>query len=224
MLHMTVHASIASLVRVMPTVGRVSAAGSSIGEKLSTWVPQLGPAIVLGLLVALMVSCLVVLLTVRSILRRRAILALGRDAARAAGTRTAQPGAASSLLTTAPVRDMSLAGEGTRLAVGGPPSDYGFQALVEDVPGVGRIEWDAQTVRAFACQPDVLQRLAFHRWRMQQGMLSEFELATRKQIRPVAGEHEDSLLRGIQAPQRVAPNSQGLQARAPGQQTNSAEQ
>lgn len=52
--------------------------------------------------------------------------------------------------------------------------DQAWQALAEDIPGVGRVEWDSRTVRTFAYQPEVLYRLAFHRWRRQQGKLSEF--------------------------------------------------
>ncbi len=50
-----------------------------------------------------------------------------------------------------------------------------WRPLDEDIPGVGRVEWDPRTLRTFAGAPDVLYRLAFHRWRYQQGRLSEFK-------------------------------------------------
>ena len=52
-----------------------------------------------------------------------------------------------------------------------------WRSLSDDIPGVGRIEWDPQTLRTFAGQPEVLYRLAFHRWRYQQGSFSEFDAA-----------------------------------------------
>jgi hypothetical protein len=56
-----------------------------------------------------------------------------------------------------------------------PVSEPGWQPLAQEITGVGRIEWDPRTLRAFAGQPEVLHRLAFCRWRYLHGQLSEFE-------------------------------------------------
>ena len=46
--------------------------------------------------------------------------------------------------------------------------------IEREVAGVGMVRWDGKTVRTFAGQPEVLQRLAFQRWRVQEGRCSEF--------------------------------------------------
>jgi hypothetical protein len=131
---------------------------------------------------------------------------------------------ASALTPTTGAWDVPQALDHALVAIAPRLPDDGFQTLVEDVPGVGRIEWDAQTLRIFACQPDVLQRLAFHRWRMQQGMLSEFEVASRAGVQKSTGERDEVKRPALQTPQRLAPNSQGLRARLQGQQTTHADQ
>lgn len=112
-----------------------------------------------------------------------------------------------------------------------PANDQAWHALSEEIPGVGRIEWDAETLRAFACQPDVLYRLAFHRWRLQQGMLSEFDL-TPPVGRPEPGQVSKPGGSGGGTPwhagnittRRVAPTTEGLRALPPGQQGQQASQ
>lgn len=52
--------------------------------------------------------------------------------------------------------------------------DAGWPVVEREVEGVGTVQWDGKTVRAFAGRPDVLQRLAFQRWRYQEGRCSEF--------------------------------------------------
>jgi hypothetical protein len=93
----------------------------------------------------------------------------------------------------------------------------------EDIPGVGRIEWDARTLRAFAYQPDVLYRLAFHRWRLQQGMLSEFEFGPVASRQEAGVEPRDASLHAGSATYHVAPTTEGRHAPPPGQQVTQAD-
>jgi hypothetical protein len=78
-----------------------------------------------------------------------------------------------------------------------------WRPLAEDIEGVGRVEWDSHTIRTFAGQPEILHRLAFHRWRYQQGHLSDFA-APRRAHQPAASGAE-----GLQPPPRRATSGAG---------------
>ncbi|GAC1457477.1 MAG: hypothetical protein PVSMB4_17350 [Ktedonobacterales bacterium] len=98
---------------------------------------------------------------VRGLLHRRGVPALVNQ-----GPRT---------LLAAQAAETALAPLPPAQPVAYPASEPGWQPLAQEITGVGRVEWDPGTLRAFAGQPEVLHRLAFCRWRYQQGQLSEFE-------------------------------------------------
>ena len=230
---MLLSASVFAVARQTAAIGSAPSGTAGPGNltSLPAVLPLLGPAIAAATVIALAVGCLIVVaLTVRAHVWQRVAIMRAR---RVDDARDANAAASGQRQVTA----SGSAGDSRAMPIAAAPweprsdldesaagADLGFDAVVAEVPGVGRIEWDAETLRTFACQPDVLHRLAFYRWRLRQGMLSEFDVAPRPRSQAPADTSDDTNRKRIQASQLAAPNSQGMQARGEGQQTGSADQ
>lgn len=99
---------------------------------------------------------------------------------RAAGTHPPTGGAAPGPFVEPPrIRRHTSAGWGQKhemIAGSAFHDNEAWPAIEREIEGGGVVRWDGMTVRAFAGQPDVLQRLAFQRWRYQEGRCSEFAM------------------------------------------------
>jgi hypothetical protein len=230
MLPMSLLTSAATIAQQASQVGAGSAPahGSGGPNAFSVLAPNFEHAVVIGVIFALAVSCVAVLAFAVYINLWR------RRAAGVAATRTVEVGqeqaagrsgdASQGLPVTLETAEVLRILESE--PVGAATADNGWRMLVEDVPGVGRIEWDPQTLRTFAYQPEVLYRLAFHRWRAQLGKLSEFDLTSHAAQVELSEELSEQRRRTIQLSRFVAPNSQGLRAQPQpqGQQATQAEE
>lgn len=233
---MTLPFAVTALAQTASALGTGPAVNGEPGSSraVSSLLPQVEFAFALGVLIALALSCLVVLALTLHVNRWGNVL-LQRLRGRAVNRPAVQPVPAPTrrdALSLAPVVSQPVpvpmpTAEFLRMLDSGPAdestADQGWHTLFEDVPGVGRIEWDPQTLRTFACQPDVLYRLAFHRWRLQQGMLSEFEVASRLETSEPADECGGTLRHAGQPSWQAAPNSHGRHAPSPEQQAREAE-
>jgi hypothetical protein len=218
---MSLPTSLASLTRVVSAseTGPVRSAVQDTAGNALRLLPHLEPAIAVGLLTALAITCVILLGRMTHIRQRRRASAtasawLAGSAQKHASSRRA--------VDMPPPLPAATAAELLRTLESSPraadAADHGWHTRFEDIPGVGRIEWDPQTLRAFACQPDVLDRLAYHRWRLQQGMLSEFDLVRRTGRRASGDERGGPSQRTAQPSPHAAPPAQGLRALSHGQQ------
>lgn len=176
--------------RLAAVVGpRLSMRGPASAGAAST-VSQADPALLLFFFVALGVLYALVLLVAVGAFRRAG---RSRGGMHALGAVSRPAGAHRPLGAHPPRRDDVATGAATDAALdarapvswaGKAPStrstfedDETWHPVVREVAGVGLVNWDTRTLRAFAGQPEVLQRLAFHRWRYQAGRCSEFTTA-----------------------------------------------
>lgn len=101
-----------------------------------------------------------------------------------------------------------------RVAGSASHDDTAWPVVEREVAGVGTVQWDGRTVRAFAGQPDVLQRLAFQRWRYQEGRCSEFAVRGNPSRKP--GAEKRSPASGQCATQRSDKGQPASTTRRPG--------